>query len=666
VERRRGQAGDGPADPDARLVREQLRHRAAVVSGFAALIADEATDVSPELVHEHMARLVANVAEMRASLTAWHETPHGALTPSGAEGEGDSGRPARQLLLVEADDDHFEMVRSLLHRATNDVAWHILRARDLTEACRVLSASEPTCTLVNLALPDVPAGEVVRTLRGLAPDQPIVVVTGYPENGAGVRAVREGAQDYLIKGTMSAESLDRSLRYAIERSQAKSELAHQALHDGLTGLPNRTLLMERVELAVARMERDRSCAALMFVDLDRFKLVNDTLGHHVGDQLLVEVARRLRASVRRVDLVARFGGDEFVVLVDSLPSAHELPILADQLLAVFEDPFSSDAGEHALSASIGVALLDGDATAHVLLANADTAMYRAKETGRNRWALYDDGMHAELLRRMQIEQELAVALESDQLVLRYQPVYDSRSGRMTGAEALVRWEHPTRGYLRPGDFLPVAEDSGQIVAIGAWVLTQACLQTRSWLDQGLVDDEWTTWVNVSTRQLDRPGLEESVGAALGLARLPASALGLEITESAFIKDEQGAAALVRRLHGLGVRLALDDFGTGYSSMARLRSLPLDHLKIDGSFVAGVASNRADQAIVTACVQLAHAMGMEPIGEGVESPEQLTVLADIGCHLTQGFWLAAPLSPAELRDLLTRDRYEARAFLGGGR
>jgi diguanylate cyclase (GGDEF)-like protein len=638
---------------DANLVGEELRSRAAVVSGFAALIADEAVEVSLDVANDHLARLVANVGEMRALVSRWHDAADGVLVDAPLLGLADPGdkQPARKILIVENDEDHFEMVRTLLARPSHDLMWEILRARTLAEAQEVLSTGEPICSLVNLCLPDSAPEEVVSALRGVAPDQPIVVVTGYPENGAGVHAVREGAQDYFIKGSMTADVLDRSLRYAIERSRVKSVLAHQALHDGLTGLPNRTLLMERLNLAVARLERGEGVAALMFVDLDRFKLINDTMGHRVGDQLLVAVGERLRSKVRRADMVARFGGDEFVVLVENLRTPGEIAALAEQLLAIFAQPFACTTGEHWLGASMGVAILDGGVSADVLLANADTAMYRAKETGRSQWALFDDGMHASLLQRMQIEQELALALEAGELVLHYQPLYDARSERFIGTEALLRWDHPTRGHLQPASFLPVAEDSGQIVSIGAWVITQACLQTRGWLDQGVVPQDWITWVNVSTRQLDRPGLEESVAAALAMSRLPARNLGLEITESALLQDEDRASAMTGRLSALGVRLAVDDFGTGYSSMRRLRELPLNHLKIDGSFVAGMTTEAADLAIVRACVDLAHAMGMTPVAEGVETAEQLSALTDIGCHLTQGFWHGFPQSPADLKALL---------------
>ena len=642
--------GDSAGLPEVVALTETLRHHAAVISGFAALVADEALDAPPDVVHEHLSRLVANVADMRAAVGAWHEAAEVPRLPEEQEPAGQASE-ASTILLVEDDDDHFEMVRSLLRRAHHDHAWRVLRARTLAEATHLIGSHEPECTLVNLQLPDAVPGEVVETLRSVAPDQPIVVVTSYPESGAGVLAVSQGAQDYLIKGSMSADGLDRALRYAVERSRAKAVLAHQALHDALTGLPNRTLLMERLELAVARLDREDGFAALMFVDLDRFKLVNDTMGHHVGDQLLVAVGERLRAHVRRADLVARFGGDEFVVLVDRLATPSGVSSVAEQLLALFNEPFRSAAGEHWLAASVGVALVDGSVPGEVLLANADTAMYRAKETAHNQWAVFDDGMHVELLRRMQVEQDLAMAVDAGQLAVHYQPIYDSVLHRVVGSEALLRWDHPVLGHLSPAEFLPVAEDSGQVVPVGAWVLTQACLQTRVWLDAGVVDPSWTTWVNVSTRQLDRPGLEDAVRAALAMARLPAGQLGLEITESAFLRDADGATRLAHRLHALGVRLAVDDFGTGYSSMRRLRELPLDHLKIDASFVAGIASHPADRAIVLACVQLAEAMGMTSVAEGVETPEQQAELRRLGCRLSQGFWLAPALAPADLRQLL---------------
>jgi diguanylate cyclase (GGDEF)-like protein len=638
---------------------EELRHRAAAVSGFAALIAEEAFDVNREVAEEHLARLAANVQEMRVLVDAWHnerDQNRAPLEPRPRHMRAVEQLSAGLLLVLEPDDDHFEMLRSLLSRSHGDVVWEVRRAQSLDRAMALLGDSEPRCALINLSATEPARGSAVSALRSLSPELPIVVLTGYPENGAGVQAVRDGAQDYLIQGSLTTDVLDRSLRYAVERSKVKSDLAHQALHDGLTGLPNRSLLLDRLAVAQARLDRTQGLSALMFIDLDRFKLVNDTMGHQVGDELLVAVAERLRTQTRKADMVARFGGDEFVLLVEDLAHESQIAGLADQLLRIFQKPFTCSSGVHQLAASVGVCVLKGtEVPAGVLLANADTAMYRAKELGRGQWALFDDGMHLALMRRMEVEQELTTALASGELTLRYQPLLDARSGQVVGAEALIRWDHPKLGQLQPAEFLSVAEDSGQIVSVGAWVITQACLQTRSWLDQGLVDESWTTWVNVSTRQLDRPGLEEAVAAALTLARLPASRLGLEITESAFIKDEQEATQLTGRLHELGVRLAVDDFGTGYSSMRRLRELPLDHLKIDGSFVADIACDPTDRAIVTACIDLARAMGITPVAEGVETEEQLEVLHSIGCDVTQGFLISRPLEPGQLRTwLLARE------------
>ncbi|HVU74968.1 MAG TPA: GGDEF domain-containing response regulator [Mycobacteriales bacterium] len=639
-------ASDAPAD--ASRLRHELKSRAAVVAGFATLVADEVADLPLETAQSHLERLARNVEQMGALVTSLHEM---SMPQSGSGPSPAASRPLtrQQLLVVEDDDDQYDLLTALLaHRPR--IEWDVRRATSLAEACAAVRDSNPACAVVDLTLPDAALLEALVTLRAQAPDLPIIVVTGVDDSGVGVEAVRRGAQDYLIKGDLDADSLERAITYAIERSRVEWQLAHQALHDSLTGLPNRALLLERLRLALGRIERTQATVAVFFIDLDRFKVVNDSLGHNVGDELLVAVADRLGALVRRADTVARFGGDEFIVLVENLADADEAIRVAEHLLSIFEKPFACRDGEHWLGASVGVATArTSQVAAESLLTDADAAMYRAKEGGKGRYELFDDSIRASLVARLETERALVDATRAGELLLHYQPLVDLDTGETIGVEALLRWNSPERGLQGPSEFLAVAEESGQIIAIGAWVLLRACADTRRWLDAGLVGPEWTTWVNVSSRQLEHPGLAEAVGAALTISRLPAVRLGLEITEGALVLDH-ALADILQPLHDSGIKLAIDDFGTGFSSLQRLRHLPFDHLKVDGSFVRGMSQSAQDAAIVRTCVHLADAMGLVSVAEGVETEEQRDALRVLGCRVVQGFGVHRPM-PTESLELL---------------
>jgi diguanylate cyclase (GGDEF)-like protein/PAS domain S-box-containing protein len=448
-----------------------------------------------------------------------------------------------------------------------------------------------------------------------------------------------------------------------ERKQAEAALEHQALHDSLTGLPNRLLFLDRLDHAMARAERDKEAApAVMFLDLDRFKLVNDGLGHDAGDELLAAVASRLRDSLRPGDTVARFGGDEFVLLFESVADSDRAEELATRVLACFEHPYDVDGEKLLVSASVGVALYDPAHTAAELVRDADAAMYRAKAQGRGRMQMFDAATREHELVRVHTENALRGALEHDELRVFYQPIFELRDLRPVGVEALVRWQHPTRGLLPPGEFIGVAEDSGLIVALGAWVLAEACRQVVEW-NRGLPDGETIGLsVNLSARQLAEPGLVETVRSTLQTAGLDPTSVDvwLEVTETLVVRDPETAAARLSELRALGVRLAVDDFGTGYSSLSYLRRFPVSALKVDRAFVAGLGQSDEDEAIVIAMVRLAHALGIEVVAEGVETDLQLRRLQDIGCDYAQGYLLQVPLPASELsmtgsfpRPLLTR-------------
>jgi diguanylate cyclase (GGDEF)-like protein len=439
---------------------------------------------------------------------------------------------------------------------------------------------------------------------------------------------------------------------ALVREAAENEMRHQALHDPLTGLPNRTLFVERLTQWLDGADRTSRTAAVMFVDVDHFKVVNDALGHVRGDQLLQAVARRLRAALRPTDTVARVGGDEFVVLCEDLESQDEAITVAKRLSGALDDPFKVADHTHRVTASVGIAVSKPNATVDELMRDADAAMYRAKEGGRARCQLFHAGMRAWAENWFTIEGELRSALERSELSNVYQPIVDPANGRIAGFEALVRWHHPERGTISPADFIPIAEQNGMIVEIGHQVLREACEEAMTWspLPDGT---PLRISVNLSPRQLGDPGLVDSVSAVLKVTELAPERLSLEITESAFADDPARALHVLRNLKKLGVSLELDDFGTGYSSLTYVRMFPIDALKIDRSFVQGVSNCPEDAAIVEAVISMGRALGVNVVAEGVESEDQSEVLQQLGCTLAQGFLFSRPVPASALPGLVAR-------------
>ncbi len=448
-----------------------------------------------------------------------------------------------------------------------------------------------------------------------------------------------------------------NLRDITERKEAEEKLEHQALHDPLTGLPNRALLGDRIQQAILRGQRnDAPGPVVMFLDLDRFKLVNDSLGHAAGDKVLVEVADRLKAVMRASDTLARFGGDEFVMLCEQVPDRESLLIVADRVLAALESPFYVDGKRFQVGASIGAAVVEGDnLTADELLSDADSAMYLAKaKSGRARIQVFDQKSRATARHRVHTEEELARALRQEELVVHYQPIIDLWTRRRVGVEALVRWQHPTRGLLAPGAFLDIAEQTGLIVPLGTWVLRTACAQVRSWNDELSTDHQLALSVNLSARQLAEPDLVEEVSSVLVEAGISPCALRLvlELTENLMPADEDEARIHVRQLHRMGVVLAIDDFGTGYSSLEYMRELPIGVVKIDRSFITAIGRSSRDEAIIRSVVDLAHTLGLTVTAEGVETQVQLDFVSEVGCDMAQGFLFGRP-EPAEEIDIHCR-------------
>ncbi len=445
-----------------------------------------------------------------------------------------------------------------------------------------------------------------------------------------------------------------------EAKEAEAKLTYQALHDPLTGLPNRLLFMDRLTQALARSDRRPGSVGVMFLDLDRFKVINDSLGHDVGDFVLRRMADRLRMAVRPADTASRFGGDEFVVLCEDIPSEQEAIFIAERLARTVAQPFAIDKGEAVITTSIGIALARApDDRPEELVRDADAALYQAKEGGRARHEMFDGKMRVRALRRLATENELRQAIEEGELRLYYQPLVHVNTGRVSALEALVRWDHPRRGLLAPDQFIPVAEDSGLIVPLGDWVLEEACRQWARWHSAAPDRQPLTMAVNLSTRQLGRPNFERAVHRVLVETGVEPAHLSLEITESVFLEAAPSILATLHGLRELGVRLAIDDFGTGYSSLTYLKRIRVDALKVDRSFVQGLGQDSEDSAIVAAMVSLAHALGLSAIAEGVESAEQLEHLRLLDCDLAQGYYFAAPQPPESVWELVESDSAPSR-------
>jgi diguanylate cyclase (GGDEF)-like protein/PAS domain S-box-containing protein len=427
---------------------------------------------------------------------------------------------------------------------------------------------------------------------------------------------------------------------AFDRADAEAATRHQALHDPLTGLANRTFLRGQLEQALAATRRDRSSVALLLLDVDRFKLVNDTIGHGAGDAVLCEVAERLRALVRGGDIAARLGGDEFVIACSRVGDEREVASLAGRIVDAFEEPFVAGGREWHLAASIGVAHGGAGSSADDLLRDADLAMYRAKDRGGARYEVYDAELRARVVQRLALEAALRQAVEREELVLHYQPLVDLRTGALEGFEALLRWNHPERGLVGPAEFVSIAEDTDLILPIGHWVLRSVCAQIAAWNAERPERPPVHVRLNVSPRQIT-PALAAAVGTAVRQAGIEATQLGLEITERLLV-EEPTASAVLEEVRDLGVSVALDDFGTGYSSLSYLKTYPVDVLKLDRSLIAELGTSPESTAIVKAAVDMATALGLRVVGEGIEEPAQARVLRELGCGIGQGFLFSRPL------------------------
>ncbi len=485
---------------------------------------------------------------------------------------------------------------------------------------------------------------------------------------------RRAQRDLILLGTMVmvagmtlAFSLRRSVRQELgvaqvalaseldERRAAEAKLQHLAYHDPLTGLANRTLFRERVGHAMARARRNGGHMAVLFLDVDDFKNVNDSLGQSAGDEVLVAVAERVSGCLRSSDTAARLGADEFAVLVEDAAAPVDAARVAERMLATLRRPIRIKARDVLVRASIGVALnTTGEETVDDLLRNADLAMYSVKTDGKGRFEMFRQELHAEVLARLEVEAELRTAVSNDELTLRYQPIVDLANGEIIGVEALCRWNHPTRGEVQPASFIPIAEETGLIVPMGRQLLRNACIRGRAIAAHSRSDTPFMVTVNVSAHQLADPRFIDDVADALTVSGLHPRSLVLEITEGSLMKDTDVTIARLQQLKDLGIRLAIDDFGTGYSSLSYIRRFPVDIIKIDKSFVSALDKGPEESAFLGAVHRLARTLGLETIVEGVERPEQLAQLRAIGCEMGQGYLFARPLQAAAVESRLGAD------------
>ena len=581
----------------------------------------------------------------------------------GAEEVRSAEPPAHRILLVSGREADAELIRALLESSASDPPFRFAHAHTLSQALELLERNEVDVLLMDVGDGDPREMAVVSQARVRAPLVPVVVAVDADDEAMALRAVEVGARGYLVKSAITPGSLTWSLHHAmrnqrmfLELNIARERARQLATYDQLTGFANRALFQDRLEQAVASARRNRQRLAVLFVDLDDFKRVNDTLGHLAGDALLRLAAQRIGSCLRKSDTGARLGGDEFAILVTNLAVEEDALRVAEKVLSLLREPLALKGASHAISASIGIAAFPRDAgSAEELLKRADSAMYQAKAAGRDRVSFWQADMQgAESVERASLEHRLREALEGGELVLHYQPVVDVGRGRMVGAEALLRWRHPELGLVLPGEFLSIAENTQLIVPIGEWVLREACTQAARW--QALGFPGFRIAVNVSPQQFQPGEFVATVRKALMDTGLRSDCLELELTERSLLHDGERTLAQFAMLKGLGVRMAIDDFGTGYSALAYLKQLPVDTLKIDQSFVRALATDPADATITSTIVQMAHALNLSTVGEGVETIEQMQLLASYGCNRMQGYLFSEGVEPDQIGRLL-----DARPF-----
>lgn len=580
-------------------------------------------------------------------------------------------------VLVSDDDMN---VRLLTRQCLEAEGMVVVEAADGHQALEVFNRERPDLVFLDVEMPGITGLEVCRRIRGMpqGASLPIMIVTGSDDRKSIDEGFEAGATQYKTK-PVNWSLLGRDVQYMLRASNAFNSLKRQedrlrylAYYDPLTNLPNRRSFNEQLNRILKRAQRTRTSAALLFIDLDNFKRINDSIGHGRGDRLLVEIAKRLSNELREDDAInyfsdpvggdiepsdgsteiARLGGDEFTVVLSDVRDTRDVEVVAARVIASLSEPIALHSHNPVVTPSIGIALYPQDGTdADSLVRNADTAMYAAKADGRSCFRFYNEEMNARSVEQLKLEEDLREAMRQNQLELRYQPQVDARTGAVVSLEALVRWKHPRRGMISPGDFIPVAERTGQIIELGAWVMSEVARHCTYWDTLGL--DHFRVCINISPLQFNQPELTRTIRNFLDRSGLDPRRVELELTESAIMTDARANIEKLKELASLGLDLAVDDFGTGYSSLSYLKRFPITTLKIDQSFVADMSS--ADGvAIVDAIIVLAKTLNLRSIAEGIETQEQLRHLVQNKCDLLQGYYFARPLYPEDVPEALRRN------------
>ncbi len=547
------------------------------------------------------------------------------------------------MLLVSSDYRTARLIEELLGAGTQRAHLVTYATWDAAAAQAVLD-HPGCCVLLDFTSQDTMA--LLEYVRMSAPEVPIVLLSTHDDEQLALDTVKAGAQDYLVKPTLDATMLRRALAHATVRKRAEAQLAHQALHDQLTGLPNRALFLDRLGVALERARRSGAQLAVLFLDFDNFKQINDSRGHAAGDRLLAIVGERLSGLLRPMDTVARFGGDEFTFLFEDLTSEREVVLIADRICQAARQPIEIDGVQLSVTVSVGIAMVaDPTVSSETVLREADAAMYRAKAQGRSRYELFDEDSRRRAVERIELEAAVRQAIEGRELRVHYRPTLDLDDSREpSGVEALVRWQHPSRGLIAAREFMSVAEDVGLVIPIGRFVLEHALERLAHWRARR---PDMTLSLNISPCQLHDPALPAALQAALDARELEPSAICLEIPEHAVAEDPETAIGALERLKAIGVRIALDDFGSGASSLSRLRELPVDELKLHESFIAPVGSAPEDASIVGALIELGHSLGLTVVAEGVEHESQIEQLRELGCDAAQGYAIGRPVPEEQL-------------------
>ena len=576
--------------------------------------------------------------------------------PAQADLTTDKGDTIR-VLLVEDDEDDYFLTSDLLNEIEG-TRYEIQWVTDYAEAMAGMESGEHEICLLDYRLGERTGLDLLQEVTERGYRKPVIFMTGQADQETDLKAMEAGAADYLVKGSIDARTLERSIRYTMAQKKAEQQIVFMAYYDNLTLLPNRSLFQDRLRQALEHARRFNRRCCVMFLDLDNFKRVNDTLGHSMGDLLLKEVSERLSHCVRSCDTVgrqipanstvARLGGDEFTVLLTEVARPEDASRVAERILAALSPQCVLDGHEIFISVSIGIAIYPDDgADMSTLLKNADAAMYQAKYQGKNNFQHFSSSLNAEALERLTMENKMHKALEKKEFCLHYQPQVDVRTGKIFGMEALLRWHSPELGLISPARFIPIAEENGLICSIGEWVLNAACMEAKGWHRQGLTP---RIAVNLSRHQFRQKYFSDSVYAALERSGLEPHFLELEITENLTMENTPDVVATLNAFREKGIRVSLDDFGTGFSSLGLLANLPISAIKADRSFISNL-SRAENAAIVEAIIAMARSLKLSLIAEGVETQEQLAFLFQRGCYEVQGFLFDRPLPPEQALELL---------------